>query len=78
MAAANPLVLSMNRIHDAVQRSGLHFVINQTPFSSYITIRRKFTSERNQTNSDSDSEVENEPLALKARLIEITSDLKAL
>ena len=78
MAAASPTTLSMNRIHDAVQRSGLHFVINQTPFSSYITIRRKFTSERNQTNSDSDSEVKKEPLALKARLIEITSDLKAL
>ena len=31
-----------NQIHNLVQTSGLHFVINQTPWSSYITIRRKF------------------------------------
>ena len=34
----------LNIIHDVVQKSGLHFVINQTPWSSYITIRKKFTS----------------------------------
>ena len=33
------------RIHDLIQKSGLHFVINQTPWSSYITIRRKFVNE---------------------------------
>ena len=32
------------RIHSLVQMSGLHFNINQTPWSSYITIRRKFVS----------------------------------
>ena len=31
-----------DEIHNLVQMSGLHFVINQTPWSSYITIRRKF------------------------------------
>ena len=31
-----------DRIHNLVQTSGLHFVINQTPWSSYITVRRKF------------------------------------
>ena len=31
-----------NKIHNLVQSSGLHFVISQTPWSSYITIRRKF------------------------------------
>ena len=34
----------LNSIHNVVQKSGLHFVINQTPWSSYITIRKKFTS----------------------------------
>ena len=34
----------LNSIHSVVQKSGLHFVINQTPWSSYITIRKKFTS----------------------------------
>ena len=35
---------ALNIIHDAVQKSGLHFIINQTPWSSYITIRKKFTN----------------------------------
>ena len=34
----------LNCIHDVIQKSGLHFVINQTPWSSYITIRKKFSS----------------------------------
>ena len=29
-------------IHNLIQSSGLHYVINQTPWSSYITIRKKF------------------------------------
>ena len=33
-----------DKIHNLVQMSGLHFVINQTPWSSYITIRRKFVN----------------------------------
>ena len=33
-----------DEIHSLVQMSGLHFVINQTPWSSYITIRRKLVS----------------------------------
>ena len=34
----------LNCIHNVIQKSGLHFIINQTPWSSYITIRKKFTS----------------------------------
>ena len=34
----------LNNIHYVVQKSGLHFIINQTPWSSYITIRKKFTN----------------------------------
>ena len=30
-----------SNIHSFIQDSGLHFVINSTPFSSYITIRKK-------------------------------------
>ena len=33
-----------DRIHSLVQMSGLHFLINQTPWSSYITIQRKFVN----------------------------------
>ena len=41
-------------IHDFIQSSGLHFVINQTPWSSYITIRRKFVDpQRASTNEPS-------------------------
>ena len=29
------------KIHNLIETSGLHFVINSTPFSSYITIRKK-------------------------------------
>ena len=42
MAARNSANSICNKIHDFVQTSGLHFAINQTPYSSYITIRRKF------------------------------------
>ena len=31
-----------NQIRNIVQTSGLHFIINQTPWFSYITVRRKF------------------------------------
>ena len=36
----------LSHIHDVIQASGLHFMINQTPWSSYITIRRKFLDQR--------------------------------
>jgi hypothetical protein len=32
---------TMTQIHSLIQASGLHFIINSTPFSSYITIRKK-------------------------------------
>ena len=41
----------LGNIHDIVQSSGLHFMINLTPWSSYITIRRKFTDQGNLTAS---------------------------
>ena len=31
-----------NSIQNLIQSSGLHYVINQTPWSSYITLRKKF------------------------------------
>jgi DNA gyrase/topoisomerase IV subunit A len=41
MAATVQATELFKKIHDLIQESGLHFVINQTPFSSYITIRKK-------------------------------------
>ena len=40
--ALNDANLACSQIHNLVQSSGLHFVINQTPWSSYITLRKKF------------------------------------
>ena len=42
MASSQTVNSVCNQIHDLIQSSGLHFVINQTPWSSFITIRRKF------------------------------------
>ena len=47
---ANSVVTS---IHSLIQSSGLHFAINQTPWSSYITIRKKFVSKGVSEYSDS-------------------------
>ena len=44
MASISDVNSVCDRIHSIVQMSGLHFIINQTPWSSYITIRRKFVS----------------------------------
>ena len=44
MAVSNDANIVCTRIHNFIQNSGLHFIINQTPWSSYITIRRKFVS----------------------------------
>ena len=53
------------RIHDLIQNSGLHFVISQTPWSSYITIRRKFVNAVNVNMKAADALVtENEELKL--------------
>ena len=63
----NP-VSSVNKILDVVQNSGLHFVINRTPFSAYITIRQKFISNHGSQMLESYSEdviklkIENETL----------------
>ena len=44
MAKYNDVNSVCNSIHDLVLSSGLHCVINQTPWSSYITLRRKFVN----------------------------------
>ena len=54
------------RIHEAIQTSGLHFIINQTPWSSYITIRRKFVHPRptlDEVNVKDEKVVVNDKLA---------------
>ena len=42
MSNSNDVNLVCNNIHELIHSSGLHYIINQTPWSSYITIRRKF------------------------------------
>ena len=49
MAACNANVVC-TRIHDVVQASGLNYIINQTPWSSYITIRKKLISSATSTS----------------------------
>ena len=46
-----------DRIHSLVQMSGLHFNITQTPWSSYITFRRKFVSPDYKVNTKSTENV---------------------
>ena len=36
---------TFHQIHSLVQTSVLHFMLNSTPFSSYITIRRKLVND---------------------------------
>ena len=58
MAVSNDANIVCTRIHDFIQNSGLHFIINQTPWSSYITIRRKFISAvANASNSIDDKKI---------------------
>ena len=42
MASFYDVNAACNNIHNLVQSSGLHFVINQTPWSSFINLRREF------------------------------------
>ena len=53
MAAYTDANCVVTSIHSLIQSSGLHFAINQTPWSSYITIRKKFVSKGVSEYSDS-------------------------
>ena len=81
-----------NQIHNLIQNSGLHFVINQTPFSSYITIRKKIIPQHSdRPNCDGETLVDkaatnaeieectkkyNDLLALHKRLSKNNEDVK--
>ena len=71
--AANQIV---RKIHDVVQMSGLHFVINQTPFSSYITIRRRFISPDDQQTVESNNITEDQ--VFKSKLDEMKVKLEKM
>lgn len=43
---------TLNEIHNLIQTSGLHYVINSTPFSSYITIRKKLQNDEQIPHKD--------------------------
>ena len=47
MATSYDVNIACAQIHDFIHASGLHFLIKQTPWSSYITIRRKFVNSDN-------------------------------
>lgn len=51
MASYSDVNLVFNSIHNLIQSSGIHFVINQTPWSSYITLRRKFVKPATSASS---------------------------
>ena len=71
--------LAITRIHDVIQSSGLHYVINQTPWSSYVTIRKKFVNAGAKVAGDEESDMltklreENEKLKSKLATAEINS-----
>ena len=71
--------LAITRIHDVIQSSGLHYVINQTPWSSYVTIRKKFVNAGAKVAGDEESDMltklreENEKLKSKLATAEIKS-----
>lgn len=56
-----------NQIHELVQSSGLHFVINQTTWSSYITIRRKFVDPKSAHDVKSSVAVYDELVDLREK-----------
>ena len=47
MATYYDATVACSQIHEFVQASGLHFIIKQTPWSSYITLRNKFVNSDN-------------------------------
>ena len=51
-------------IHNFVQSSGLHYVINQTSWSSYITIRKKFVKPHHGETSN-EEKIEKNKCVLK-------------
>ena len=69
----------LNKIHDLIQSSGLHFIINQTPWTSYITIRRKFVYPRDSpvkpTNIDELFDLREENKQLKSRVRDLNEAL---
>ena len=70
----------VNSAHNVIQESGLHFVINQTQYSTYINIRRKFTAHRayddtfqnSETVTDESSKHEEESELLKKKYEKIS------
>ena len=73
MKCLNDVNLVCNTIHNVIQSSGLHYQTNQTPWSIYITIRKKFIDpsspfKLNSTNLDLSEK--NKQLELKIAALE--------
>ena len=66
-----------NSIQNLIQSSGLHYVISQTPWSSYITLRKKFIDSNHDASAvevfaESYSESQENP----AEFAEVNRELK--
>ena len=73
MAAKFHASEELKKIHYVIQESGLHYVINQTPFSSYISIRKKLINPHSRVTEstvESTSKIELEVLEKKVKIIE--------
>jgi len=78
MSNSNEVNLVCNNIHELIQLSGLHYIINQTPWSSYITIRRKFRDPLGAIHVKSDLRMPDELLALHKDNKLLKNKVKAL
>ena len=73
MAAKFHASEELRKIHDVIQESGLHYAINQTPFSSYISIRKKLICPQStapENRVESTIEIEVEVLEKKVKTLE--------
>ena len=79
MAASTSANVVCSRIHDFIQASGLHYIINQTPWSSYITIRKKFVHSdglvSDHVEHDDTQTILAENKQLKEKLVKIDLDV---
>jgi chromosome segregation ATPase len=83
MASNNQATQICNQIHNLVQNSGLHFMINQTPHSSYIPIRRRFIRSENYQHNLSEACMEEDNLkeeirCLKSELEKVSNEKNIL
>ena len=60
----NLVETAYNSVPDAIRQSNLNFVLQETPYSSYITIRKRFSKSRNNLGNINQSVISCEGKAL--------------